>query len=150
MYARLGVAAYWLLWPGIWLYTLHSRRTRIVLHSGSRIMVVRGWLSDGRWMLPGGGLHRGERPLSGALRELYEETGLRLPEDAVRPLAAEDFSADGYRFYCHYFAHETALELTPTADRREILEVRWINRADVSRKSCRRDVQRALELLDAG
>ena len=32
----------------------------------------------GRWVLPGGMLERNEHPTSGAMREVYEETGLRI------------------------------------------------------------------------
>lgn len=32
----------------------------------------------GRWVLPGGMLQRNEHPTDGALREVYEETGLRI------------------------------------------------------------------------
>ncbi|MGH9856805.1 MAG: NUDIX hydrolase, partial [Acidobacteriota bacterium] len=37
---------------------------------------VKGWLGTGRWGLPGGGLHKGEDPAEGAVRELVEETGI--------------------------------------------------------------------------
>lgn len=37
------------------------------------------------WSLPGGLLNHGERPLDGARRELYEETGLRLPPERLTP-----------------------------------------------------------------
>ena len=34
------------------------------------------WSGAGEWTLPGGGLHFGESPRDGAIRELAEETGL--------------------------------------------------------------------------
>ena len=47
----------------------------VVISRGSRILLVQK--ADGRWGLPGGGLHSGEAPLDAVLRELREETGLR-------------------------------------------------------------------------
>ncbi|MCT2278396.1 NUDIX hydrolase [Micromonospora chalcea] len=37
------------------------------------------------WTLPAGLLQRGEAPVVGAARELYEESGVRLSPDALRP-----------------------------------------------------------------
>lgn len=37
------------------------------------------------WSLPAGLLDRGEYPAAGAVRELAEETGVRLPQDALTP-----------------------------------------------------------------
>lgn len=43
-----------------------------------RVLLIRHSYGSGNWMLPGGGLGRGEDPLDAALRELAEETGLAL------------------------------------------------------------------------
>jgi 8-oxo-dGTP pyrophosphatase MutT (NUDIX family) len=43
-----------------------------------RVLLIRHSYGSGNWMLPGGGLGRHEDPLDAALRELAEETGLRL------------------------------------------------------------------------
>jgi 8-oxo-dGTP pyrophosphatase MutT (NUDIX family) len=47
----------------------------VVLSKAPRVLLVQK--ADGRWGLPGGGLHPGESPLDAVLRELREETGLR-------------------------------------------------------------------------
>jgi 8-oxo-dGTP pyrophosphatase MutT (NUDIX family) len=39
-----------------------------------------------RWTLPGGHLNSGEMPLAAAMRELWEEAGLRVSVDAVETL----------------------------------------------------------------
>lgn len=43
-----------------------------------QVLLIRHSYGSGNWMLPGGGLGRGEEPLGAALRELLEETGLAL------------------------------------------------------------------------
>ena len=40
----------------------------------------------GKWCLPGGAIDPGEGPFQGALRELYEEAGIRLKEHDLLPV----------------------------------------------------------------
>jgi ADP-ribose pyrophosphatase YjhB (NUDIX family) len=50
-----------------------------VIRRGEAILLCRvspGYPGTGLWTLPGGGLHFGEEPRAGAIREVEEETGL--------------------------------------------------------------------------
>ncbi|MEA3263212.1 MAG: NUDIX domain-containing protein [Pseudomonadota bacterium] len=54
---------------------------RVLAFDGEgRILLVRHSYGSGRWMLPGGGIGRGEEPLLAALRELAEETACALED----------------------------------------------------------------------
>ena len=58
--------------------------TGVAVCSGGKILVVRRVAADdtlaGEWELPGGGVDEGESITDGAIRELYEETGLVVGE----------------------------------------------------------------------
>jgi 8-oxo-dGTP pyrophosphatase MutT (NUDIX family) len=50
----------------------------------------------GQWALPGGRLDPGETPVEGALRELAEEVGVRLPADSVLGTLDDYVTRSGY------------------------------------------------------
>ncbi len=50
----------------------------LAFDAAGRVLLVRHSYGSSRWMLPAGGLRRAEDPVIGAVRELAEETGLRL------------------------------------------------------------------------
>src|SRR5205823_5976514 len=57
--------------------------------------------TDDYWVTPGGGLEPGESAVQGAVRELFEETGLRVdPETLGEPVFRNvvEFSFDGRRY----------------------------------------------------
>lgn len=63
--------------------------------SGRVLLVRHRYGRSDLWMLPGGGIARGEAPIAAALRELLEETGCRL--DAAEIVGRWEARAEGRR-----------------------------------------------------
>ena len=93
-----------------------------------------------QWITPGGGLEAGETPPQAAVREAYEETGIRVTPDALTPLHRTsrrwtDITSNGatYDQVDHFFAARVpAQAATPTAltaltdlERVTVVGVRW-------------------------
>jgi 8-oxo-dGTP pyrophosphatase MutT (NUDIX family) len=149
LYILTGRALYWVFWPLNWLYLRWSHRTRLLVTYGDEILVVRNWIGDGRYYLPGGGLHIGEEPAKGAVRELFEETGATLHEDEIHEIGTETYHNNGFRFECHYFAFRSHARLVTKLSRLEIVEIAWTKRSTVNIYTHGPDVLRAVVLLEA-
>lgn len=50
----------------------------VVLDAQARVLLIRHSYGNSQWMLPGGGMKRGEGPLLCAAREVWEETAVRI------------------------------------------------------------------------
>ncbi|MFH9958986.1 NUDIX domain-containing protein [Streptomyces roseolus] len=62
-----------------------------VTDDGRVLLIKRGWDPyEGHWALPGGHVDRGETSLRAAVRELEEETGVRVTEDELRLVGVWD------------------------------------------------------------
>lgn len=88
---------------------------------GGRVLMVRAGrgLHDapGQWMLPGGGVEHGEHPQEAVVRELAEETGLRVVHTALLHVGSERKLARGRDFHCVFFVY--AVEVTGGRLRKE-------------------------------
>ncbi|MGZ6792769.1 MAG: NUDIX hydrolase [Mycobacteriales bacterium] len=66
----------------------------LLVDAGGRVLLLR-WVHPGQpergswWITPGGGLDAGEGYREGAVRELFEETGLRVAPDDLGPVLLE-------------------------------------------------------------
>lgn len=137
---QLGTLLYWAVRPVLVLYLRRSRRTRIVLRVGDEILVTRTWMSDGRWSLPGGGLHRSEDPVNGAVRELREETGINILPSKLSYLKTETYRNDGLTFTAIYYACGSAEKPSIRMQRFEICDYAWLRPAEVKPLTCTPDV----------
>jgi 8-oxo-dGTP diphosphatase len=146
-FRRLGRITYTLAWPALFIYLRIGARTRVAVISEGHILLVEGWMDDGRWGLPGGGLHRGELPAHGAVREVAEETNVTVSPESCVLLGSEWRSRKGLKFFCHFFS-ATANGLPEVrAQRGEIVAVRWFPLDQINTLEHKLEVDRALELL---
>jgi 8-oxo-dGTP diphosphatase len=92
----------------------------VLVRVGGELLLIRQsyrpWYS-----VPGGGVARGEAPLSAALRELHEEVGIATAADALAPLG--EFVVHHSYIEDHVHAFELRLETKPAlrVDRREVV-----------------------------
>ncbi|HEX8182638.1 MAG TPA: NUDIX domain-containing protein [Candidatus Saccharimonadales bacterium] len=141
---RLGIVAFWLSWPGLWLYLRWSQRTRLLIVCEDEILVTKTWLGDGRWSLPGGGLHRREDKTSGLLREVREEIGLTLQSADIEFLRSELYRSRGLRFMCHYYTVQLPQKPALDLQRFEITDASWVNPKQVTPEQFGLDVHTAV------
>lgn len=130
LFSFIGLAVFWLTWPALWLMLRWSRRTRLLLICGDEFLVLRGWLGNGEWGLPGGGLHRGEDKVKGLIREVAEETGLTLKPHQVKFAFNGLYKGQGFRFNFYSFIAELQSKPTLVPQPREIAEIAWQNLND--------------------
>jgi len=93
----------------------------LAFDEAGRVLLVRHSYGSGRWMLPGGGVARGEAPLVAACRELAEETRCALLDP--REIAVIEEPLAGATNRVHVITGQTVG--VPQGDGREIVEARF-------------------------
>lgn len=84
MKIRIGRVLFYLGLPAFMVYLRFRHSARVIVEHDGTYLVVRPWLGSGAWLLPGGGIWRGEPLAEAAARELNEETGIAIdPDDLV-------------------------------------------------------------------
>jgi 8-oxo-dGTP diphosphatase len=106
----------------------HARRHLFILDPADRIALIRKpQFADGIWRPPGGGIKPGEEFATGAEREAFEETGLRVTLDRYLVAAQASFVYEPHEvpWRTHVFSARTLdTELAPQ-DAEEIAGARW-------------------------
>lgn len=124
----IGKGAFWLLWPALFIYLWFTKRTRILVVVGHEVLLIKGWLSSGRWGLPGGGLHAWESPEKGAQRELQEETGITVGTDQFHLLHSQKArSSHGHQFFAYTYVLELPEKPELHLQKGEITDAKWVS-----------------------
>lgn len=142
----VGRVAYYISLPLVSLVIRFTSRTRIIVEFEGQILVVKGWLGDNRWVLPGGGLHKNEQPENGATRELLEETGVKIAESKLKKIS-EGTSKKGITKY-HYQLYYVRLNEKPATKKQkfEIIDIDWISIEDISSSNSSNELTSLLEI----
>ncbi len=100
---------------GVFTLVIHENRVLLI---NKRLGVVLGW------QIPGGGLKRGNLPEKGAVKELFEETGIRAGELELLGITS---SPENRNLMIVYIAHYLVGSTKPCVqDTFEISEARWV------------------------
>lgn len=90
----------------------HDYGNALVAVYSTRFMlqVFESWQPEPRfWKFPGGGIERGETPMMAAVREVFEETGVRIRErELVLQAVIEKPGRKGGTFLRHFFTAKIA------------------------------------------
>lgn len=122
-------------------YDVHVLTTdAIVTQSGHILLIKRdGYPGNNLWALPGGHLETNEKVLEGVIRELIEETGLKVPEKVLKgSIVDQDYFDDPKRSpkarvltFAFHFQLDDTLDLPRVKPQKgEALEARWIPLTD--------------------
>lgn len=145
---RLGTLMYWVTWPGIRFMLRMSKRTRVAIISGNTILVVRPWLGNGKWSLPGGGVRAQEGERTAVTREVFEETGLELNKNGLKKLKQLSYYQDGLQFDYTLFSYSLQKQAVTTRHTPEITDVAWLEIAMLNKNNANHDVLMALKNIN--
>lgn len=116
--AYLALSAYWRVWHP------QGRGAQLVLVDGDRVLLVRHtYRAPSTWMLPGGGVHRGEAFRAAAVREADEELGLSLADLTL--LLSYTVHREHKHDQLSVFVAEVSGDTDLIVDRAELAEARW-------------------------
>lgn len=136
----IGRIVGWVLWIPVSFIIPWTKRTRILVVSGNKILLLSGWMSTGKWSLPGGGIHHNERAETAALRELSEEVGIIAKKSQLVSLGSFR-QTSGHHFPFHGFLLTLPDEPKLRLQRFEVASVKWSTVKDIHKLSCEQHVE---------
>ncbi len=149
LWRLLGISAFWLTWPSLFLRMRRTARVRVAIVHDGKVLMVKNWYNSGQWQLPGGGIKTDESPLEAAKREVKEEINLSLPENTLHEIGEiHTVRERGIPFACHTFSAVVTdvSALKPRAI--EIVDYCWRPISDAAQHGISTSTREALGLIE--
>lgn len=127
----VGQLVFWAGWPFIYMVVQGSQRTRIVVVVDGQVLVIKSWLGNGYWGLPGGGIKRRETAPTAAARELREEIGLVVPPEQLQHFDSRLLRENGLSYQMECFSLVLPSKPDLHLQRLEIAEVNWLPLSEI-------------------
>lgn len=143
----IGTIVFFCAWPAFYVYLrVGPGRTRVVLMHEDKVLVMKQWISPGKWGLPGGGLHHGESIAGGAAREVLEETHLQLDPRQLQYVGHAPYRKYGLAYEYHVFVTRIGSNFV-RAQTLEISELKWVRPGELRAWNAAPDTLRALQMV---
>ncbi|MFT4585251.1 MAG: 8-oxo-dGTP diphosphatase [Gammaproteobacteria bacterium] len=126
LYKSALFVAYRILLVCWFLFRPRRRGVFIAVWHNGRVLTIRN--SYRHWIaLPAGGLRKSEEPIKGAQRELREEVGIDLPENAFRAAGVFPTTFEFKRDSCFFFEVTLAVAPEIRVDQREVISADFMD-----------------------
>lgn len=112
----------------------NSIRVRVVVIAGDSVLLVRSSIGSQNWNVPGGGVKKNEPAETASVRELLEETNLKIDPKKLKYLGSNTGSLTSTKgSYTRKFYGVLIPEIKPVKVIRplEVLEVGWFSLANL-------------------
>lgn len=144
---KIGYFLFIIFQPFLRIYLQKRTTTRVFIIANNKVLLVKVWLSDGSYGLPGGGIKKGEKPKQAAIREVTEETGIELKN---KDLEYKGIHKAHNRFVSYeYHLYIASISSNPLTKNQliEIVESKWLGIDSIDKTLVSDEVNMALSLL---
>ena len=144
----LGRLVYTIGYPLFRILIKNTYRAYVIVLYEDKILVTKNWLGhQKKWRLPGGGVHKNERPALAASRELLEEVGIRVTEKELVQMTRTPHEARfGYLIDLFMVTMNRLPKVNP--DEREIIEATFMSKDELAKLECSEELSLALRYLN--
>jgi len=95
---------------------------------------------ENKWCFPGGGIHRGETPKKAAVREVFEETGIRC--QAVGDIIKDSNKPKVAFYHCNVTKHDQKFDMS-----KEFRALGWFKLSDMRGLKLHGNVKRLISKI---
>lgn len=127
----LGQVIYFFGYPIVRLAIFKSTRAYVLITYKDEALLTVDWLSfRHQQRLPGGGVKHREDPLEAAKREVYEEIGLIIDTNSLKPITDQPIHS---KKHFKYYVYTLNINEKPTLRTKDldVLYTNWVKRQDV-------------------
>lgn len=130
------------------LFLRNTKRSRTLMVSGNRVLLLKGIISSQRWTLPGGGIGKKEDPTEGAVREIIEETSIVVDPKQLTYLGSATNKSLNSTYQAEYFFVDLKDSKSPKLRAWEHLDIGWFEIESLP-QPIHNDVLTALEFYNS-
>lgn len=147
LWKYLGKAVFWLTWPALKIKLAMSTRTRGAITYKNQLLVVKSWLGNNKWTLPGGGIENNEDSLVALIREIEEEVGLAIKVSNCKKLGVFTFNSTNLKYVYSLYHIKYLKKPKIIQNKYEIIEYCWVNKNKLNHNNSNSDVLQAVNSL---